>query len=304
MAPADLPVATTSALGAVKPDGTTITIASGEISAVSGAGGIDQLTGDVLAGPGSGSQAATLATVNSDVGSFTSANITVNAKGLVTAAANGSTGSTGSTGSSLVPSPPYWYDGTHYYTPDAYQVTLPPTSGTVAWINSVAPGSVASGTNGNLICGTTGTGTAYFQTLSAAASVEAVFSLQFSDVNGNGGVWLWDQTNGYIYVLLIDVNSQYVVSLATARYTYNGSGSPTAGGITHTFGVLTAGVSSLVHLKVVKSGSTILYQISTDGGISYQTLGTQAVGTIAKGGINFYDWGSPMQFNLFSLVCS
>jgi len=64
MAPADLPVATTSALGAVKPDGTTITIASGEISAVSGASGIDQLTGDVTAGPGSGSQAASVVKVN------------------------------------------------------------------------------------------------------------------------------------------------------------------------------------------------------------------------------------------------
>lgn len=62
------------------------------LSATAGGSGINRLTGDVLAGPGVGSQPATLATVNPDVGSFTNANITVNAKGLVTAAASGSGG--------------------------------------------------------------------------------------------------------------------------------------------------------------------------------------------------------------------
>lgn len=51
--------------------------------------GITQLTGDATAGPGSGSQAITFATVNGNVGSFTNASITVNAKGLITAASSG-----------------------------------------------------------------------------------------------------------------------------------------------------------------------------------------------------------------------
>lgn len=50
--------------------------------------GINQLTGDGTAGPGSGSQALTLATVNSDVGTCGDASnvpqVTLNAKGLVT----------------------------------------------------------------------------------------------------------------------------------------------------------------------------------------------------------------------------
>lgn len=58
--------------------------------------GITQLTGDVTAGPGNGSQVATLATVNSNVGTFGGPNfipvITIDGKGRITAASSSAVG--------------------------------------------------------------------------------------------------------------------------------------------------------------------------------------------------------------------
>lgn len=69
---------------------------SGNLAKFSGASSITNtdLTGDVTT---SGGSATTLATVNSNTGSFTAANITVNGKGLITAASSGTVGIRGNT---------------------------------------------------------------------------------------------------------------------------------------------------------------------------------------------------------------
>jgi len=62
---------------------------NGRVTAAASGSAITSLTGDGTA-TGPGAAALTLATVNGNVGTFVNSTFTVNAKGLITAASNGS----------------------------------------------------------------------------------------------------------------------------------------------------------------------------------------------------------------------
>lgn len=226
---------------------------------------------------------------------------------------NGQTCTLGSTCTvtAVTPAPPYWTDGTHFYDSDGFQITKPPTSPT--WINSVAPASYTVGTNGNAIIITAGTGVNYW--LSAAGTTSATaegrastLGPSASNTSSQWGVWVYDSTNSKIYT--VNISIQIATSIAgnpstvywvLGTFNYAGSGNPSFSANSTTILGSANGWGAYANIRAVKSSTTVNFQLSLDGGQTYQTIISQTgVGTIASSGVHIYDGNNAQNLNLIS----
>jgi hypothetical protein len=173
-------------------------------SQVSGSLAASQLpafTGDVTSP--SGSSVNTLATVNSNVGSFTNANITVNAKGLITSASNGS-GSTTATnlaGGANGSIPYQTGSGATTFLAagtNGYVLTL--ASGIPTWAAASGGGGVTSAVAGTGISVSAATGAVTFASTATLANVTALGATTSTAVSLTAGTAASSTTTGTLIV--------------------------------------------------------------------------------------------------------
>ena len=210
----------------------------------------------------------------------------------------------------ITAAPPYLVIGGNSYIPQdgMYQATLPLSSPT--WLNNVTPTSTTNGANGNQIVQNTSAIGAW-ESQTATTSVEGVFNClsaqttaanQFPDC----GVWIYDSTNSKIYALnafsVAPTGNNSGYGFQAQTYTYSGSGNPSFSANIVVYGAVSSGGSPILHFRLIKSGSTLSFQYSLDGGSTYQTMTTQSVGTISKGGYVIGNGSATFTENVLSIV--
>lgn len=220
--------------------------AKGQITATtSGADtGITQLTGDVTAGPGSGSQVATLATVNASPGTTTISTITTNAKGLVTA--NSSAATTGSGSVVLATSP---------------TLTTPAIGAATATsltISSLTPAGIVHNDSSGILS----------TSLIVNADVHAAAAIAFTKLASTGGFyWYVADLNGVLTPISVGASK----AIAT-----DANGSPVAATTTSTELNFVSGVTSAIQTQLNGKQATGNYITALTGDVTATGPGSVA----------------------------
>jgi hypothetical protein len=183
-------------------------------------------------------------------------------------------------GGSFIARAPYLFDGQDFYVAaTGFKAALP--NGSQTWLNNTVPTNVQLGNYGDLLLSGTGS---YWESQTATQSVEAEITVAgfAAGSAAQAGIWLWDSTNGFVWVIGpgITSSSPGVPQMVVQKYTYSGSGLPA-----YSASNVYDGWAQIYHLKLSVTSGTLSFELSLDGGQTFTVLQTNSVGTISNGGI-------------------
>lgn len=232
----------------------------------------------VLAGPSSAgpSPASFRALVSADLpavagvaGSYTNSNITVDGKGRITAASNGSGG-----GGSFAGEPPYITDGTSFFAgPFNYECTLP-VPADFSWFNQNTATVATAGLNGAMelqVANVTGDNLCIQE---QPIPQSAPWSVQFllaallpANVSDDGGVGIVtrDSVGGHMFAVQVGAR-------AGVPGIYSIAGTPTSWSTIAQESWISASALTAILIKIRDDGTNITYSLSMNGVNWYDVL--------------------------------